>query len=329
MMTIASRGRARNACAAVAAALFLTANFASAQQPAWAYAINPAPPAAPPATRPPPDPTPQHRPGSSAEFTRAQITNMFAPADWYPGDHPPMPDVVAKGRMPAVRRCSFCHYPNGKGRPENAGVAGLPPAYFVQTLKDFASGARKSSEPRKANTNGMIAIAKGMTEDEMKQAAEYFGSMKWTPWVKVVETNTVPKTRLQGMYMTLPGDEKEPIGNRIIETPVDAAATQLFDSRSSFIAYVPVGSVKKGEALVTQGMGKTTQCGLCHGADLRGLGPVPGLAGRSASYVARQMYDMQQGARKGIWTEMMKPVVANLNDEDILNIAAYTVSLAP
>jgi cytochrome c553 len=254
---------------------------------------------------------------------------MFAAADWYPGDHPPMPDVVAKGRAPEVRRCSFCHYPNGKGRPENAGIAGLPVAYFVQTLNDFRNGDRKSSEPRKANTPTMIAIAKAMTDDEIKQAAEYFGSMKWTPWMKVVETTAVPKTRLQGMFMTLPGDEKEPIGKRIIETPVDGEATQLFDSRSSFIVYVPVGSVKKGEELVTKGMGKTTQCALCHGADLKGLGPVPGLAGRSPSYLGRQLYDMQQGARKGVWTDLMKPVVANLNEEDILNIAAYTASLAP
>jgi cytochrome c553 len=253
-----------------------------AEQPAWAYAIAPPrPPDAALRLLPPPDPSPKRLPGSQREFTRAQITDMFAEADWYPGDHPQMPDVVAHGRKPEVRRCSFCHYANGKGRPENAGIAGLPASYFIQTLNDFRSGARRSSEPRKANTNTMIAIAKGMTDEEIKQAAEYFGSMKWTPWMKVVETTMVPKTRLQGMYMTLPGDEKEPLGQRIIETPVDGAATQLFDSRSSFIVYAPVGSVKKGQDLVAKGMGKTTQCGVCHGADLKGLGPVPGLAGRS------------------------------------------------
>ena len=80
---------------------------------------------------------------------------------------------------------------------------------------------------------------------------------------------------------------------------------------------------------MNKGMGKTSQCGVCHGADLRGLGPVPGLAGRSPSYMARQLYDMQQGARHGVWTDLMKPVVANLNEDDILNIAAYTASLAP
>jgi cytochrome c553 len=242
-----------------------------------------------------------------------------------------MPDVVAHGKRPDVRACSLCHYPNGKGRPENAGVAGLPTSYFIQQMNDFRSDSRKSSEPRKTNTGVMITIAKGMTEDEIKAAAEYFGSMKWTPWIKVVETATVPKTRIAGgMYLTLEGNEKEPLGQRIIETPVDAEGTEVLrNPRSGFIAYVPVGSVKKGEALVTKGAGKTTQCSLCHGADLKGLGPVPGIAGRSPSYLVRQLYDMQQGARKGVWTELMKPVVAGLTADDMLNIAAYTSGRTP
>jgi len=121
-----------------------------------------------------------------------------------------MPDVVAHGKKPDVFACSLCHYPNGKGRPENAGVAGLPNSYFIQTMNDFRNGNRKSSESRKANTNTMINIAKGMTEDEIKAAADYFGSMKWTPWIKVIETATVPKTRIAGgMFLTLEGNEKE------------------------------------------------------------------------------------------------------------------------
>jgi cytochrome c553 len=263
----------------------------------------------------------KHLPGSTLEFTRAQISDGFGPADWYPGDHPKMPDVVAHGKRPDVRACSLCHYPNGKGRPENAGVAGLPTAYFIQQMADFRSDRRKSAEPRKTNTNVMITIAKGMTEDEIKAAAEYFGSMQWTPWIKVMETNTVPKTRLNGgMFLTLEGNEKEPLGQRIIETPVNAEDTEVLrNPRSGFIAYVPVGSIKKGEALVTK-------CGVCHGADLKGLGPVPGLAGRSPSYLVRQLYDMQQGARKGTWTDLMKPVVAKLTQDDMLNIVAYTAS---
>src|SRR5207249_1733314 len=153
-----------------------------------------------------------------------------------------------------------------------------------------------------ANTNIMIAIAKGMTDEETKAAAQYFSSMKWTPWIKVVEANTVPKTRIAGgMFLKLEGSETEPIGQRIIEAPDDTEHTEnLRDPHSGFTAYVPVGSLKKGEALVTTGAGKTTQCGVCHGTDLKGLGPVPGLAGRSPSYTVRQLYDMQQGTRKGV-----------------------------
>jgi cytochrome c553 len=304
--------------------------------PAWAYAVPPAPPqtAAPAAPAAPaqPDPTPRTLPGSTGSFAVAEIRNAFGPADWFPADHPTMPEIVARGRRPDVRACSLCHYPNGKGRPENAGVAGLPVSYFIQTMADFRGDVRKSAEPRKANTNIMIAIAKGMTDEEVKAAAEYFGSMQWTPWIRVVETNTVPKTRIQGgMYLRLEGNETEPIGNRIIETPENTEHTEVLrDPRSGFIAYVPVGSLEAGESLVrTGGDGRTTACGVCHGADLKGLGPVPGLAGRSPSYLVRQMYDMQQGARKGIWTDLMTPVVARLTSDDLLAIAAYTASLAP
>jgi cytochrome c553 len=273
----------------------------------------------------------KHLPGSTGAFTVPQIRDAFGPADWYPNDHPSMPDVVSHGRRPDVRACGLCHYPNGKGRPENAGVAGLPNSYFIQQMMDFRNGDRKSAEPRKANTNVMIVIAKGMTEDEIKAAAEYYGSMKWTPWIKVVETKMAPKTRIAGgMFLTEEGGEKEPLGTRIIETPENTEGTELLrDARSGFIAYVPAGSIKKGEALVTMGAGKTTACAVCHGADLKGLGPVPGLAGRSPSYMVRQMFDMQQGARKGVWTDLMKPVVTKLSEDDMLAIAAYTASRMP
>src|SRR5438128_12695918 len=120
---------------------------------------------------------------------------------------------------------------------------------------------------------------------------------------------------------------KEPIGLRVIETPEKTEDTEMLrNSHSGFIAYVPPGSIKKGEALVTNGAGKTTACGSCHGQNLQGLGPVPGIAGRSPSYLVRQLYDMQVGQRKGEWTELMKAVVAKLTPEDMISIATYTAS---
>jgi cytochrome c553 len=243
-----------------------------------------------------------------------------------------MPDIVAHGKRPDARACALCHYPNGKGRQENAGVAGLPVSYFIQQMDDFRSGVRKSADARKANTNAMIAIAKALTPDEIKIAAVYFGAMKWTPWVRVVETDTVPKMESRGgIWIPLEGNQREPVGVRVMETPESAERTEILrDPRSGFIAYVPPGSINKGETLVKTGRhGRTVECSLCHGADLQGLGPVPGIAGRSPSYLVRQMYDMQAGARHGEWTELMKPVVAKLTDEDFVNIAAYVSSRVP
>jgi len=305
---------------------------AAASMPDWAYAIPQPSAGAPPAPAATPDTSARQLPGSTLTFTRQQISDGFGPADWFPSDHPKMPEIVAHGKRPDVRACGLCHYPNGKGRQENAGVAGLPVSYFVQTMSDFRDGLRKSAEPRKANTNLMIAYAKAMTADEIKEAAEYFGAMPWTPWVRVVETSTVPKMVSRGgIWVPVEGGGQEPIGTRIVETPENPERTEILrDPRSGFVAYAPVGSIKRGETLVRNGgSGKTIECAACHGADLKGLGPVPGIAGRSPSYLVRQMYDMQSGARHGEWTELMKPVVSRLGDDDLVNIAAYVSSLMP
>jgi cytochrome c553 len=326
------------ACAAAASVL-----RAATEPPApWAYGFDtPAPPPGtpPPAPAgrggargapPPPDPMQYSVPGSEVKMTRGQIASAYNVGDWFPNDHPKLPYVVQFGKAPDVRACGLCHLINGKGRPENASVSGLPVAYFIQQLNDFRNDLRKSTDPRKANTNVMTTIAKGMSDDEMKAAAEYFAQIPWnTPWIKVVESATVPKTRSAGgMWMSLENNEMEPIGSRIIEMPANNELVELRDyhQEGSFVAYVPPGSVKKGEALATSGT-KFTKCSVCHGADLRGSGPVPGIAGRSPSYIARQMYDMQHELRKGPWVVLMQPVVDKMSADDILNVTAYVSSL--
>jgi cytochrome c553 len=279
----------------------------------------------------------RHVTGSTGAFTLKQVDNTFGPADWFPGDHPAMPEVVSLGRKPDVNACGFCHYPNGKGRPNNAGPAGLPVNYILQQLADFRSGARTSWDKRKRNTSQMINIAKGLTAEEARAAAEYFALMKWTPWIEVVETDTVPKTHFVGggggLCLPLEGDQAgtEPLGLRIVETPREVEQTEpLRNPRSGFIAYVPAGSIKKGEALVLRGgPGKTVACAACHGEGLQGHENFPSLAGRSPSYLARQLYDFQHFTRVGPGAQLMQPIVQNLSEEDILDITAYIASLRP
>ncbi len=296
-----------------------------AEPPSWAYAVNP------PGLQPAPDDgSLRHVPGSSAGFTLTQLRDLFNVPDWYPDDHPPMPEPVAHGSKPGAFACGFCHLPNALGRPENASLAGLPADYIVQQVANFRNGMRKSSVASVPPTL-MIATANGVSEADLKAAAVYFSSLEPRPWIRVVEAATVPKTRVLGFMLVPDGSgESEPIGNRVIEMPEDVSRTELRDSRSGFVAYAPPGSLAYGEALVTTGgSGKTIPCGICHGPDLKGLGPVPALAGRSPSYLFRQLYDIQHGSRTGSWTALMQPVVAKLGEEEMVAVAAYAASRAP
>jgi cytochrome c553 len=330
---------------------------ADTPEPLWAYGFltPPAPgdtakPQSPPnrALRPAEDPGEQirlrHVEGSSAAYSLVDVRNGGNVIDWFPSDHPPMSAVIAHGPAglgKAARGCASCHLPTGKGRPENAPVVGQPVAYFLRQIADFRSGARHSADPRKPNTLTMIGLAKAMTEDEMKSAAEYFGAMKWTPWTRVIETDLVPKTRIDGnLFLAVAEARTEPIAGRIIEVPEnEEQAEGLRNPRSGFVAYVPIGSLKQGQNLVTTGgmsvvngsivPGKTIACITCHGPDLMGLADVPGIAGRSPSYLVRQLYDLQRGTRKGTSAPLMVPVVANLTDPDLVAIAAYVASLTP
>lgn len=301
-----------------------------AAPPPWAYTVNTPPPAGAKPAPAAPDPAPQTLPGSSISLTSAQTRDAFNPPDWHPDAHPPMPAAVAHGRRPEMRACGFCHLVNGQGRPENASLAGLPAAYIIQQMADFKNGDRRSAEPRMGPPNAMIQDAKAANDDDIKSAAAYFSSFAYKKWVRVVESKDVPKSRIAGSMHVPTNDGTEPLGQRIIEMPEDLRRTELRDASSGFVAYVPAGSIAKGETLVeTGGGGRTTACGTCHGADLRGLGPVPPLAGRSPSYTVRQMFDLQQGVRKGPWSALMKAAVEKLTVDDMIAIAAYTASREP
>ena len=43
-----------------------------------------------------------------------ELPDFFLAPDWHPGNHPPMPEVVARGRKPEVFACGFCHRADGR-----------------------------------------------------------------------------------------------------------------------------------------------------------------------------------------------------------------------
>jgi len=298
--------------------------------PEWAYNTPPPPPGSPPppTALPADDNAVVKIPGTDKTMTRGALRGVKEIPDWYPEDRVgTMPAVVKSGRE-GVRACGFCHLADGSGRPENAPVSSYHPAYFIQQMEDFKNGLRKSADPRKANTNNMIMFAKNITDEEVRAAAEYFAAQPYPRRIKVVESKTAPKVRLQGgMHMAIPANEgggMESIGDHIVEIPDDNLRSEARDTRMTWTAYVPPGTLNRGKQLATK-----HQCGFCHGSSLQGLGPIPALAGRSPSYTVRQLFDMKVGTRRGPWSEVMKPIVDTLSVQDMMALAAYAASVAP
>ena len=287
------------------------------REPAWAFPVIQA-------QLPPEPPGPKQVEGSTKSYTPGQIDDLLNPPDWFPESHKPAPSIVQKGHGGALA-CGACHLMSGFGHPESADLTGFTADYFIQQMADFKAGVRKDY----ARMNG---IAKELSDQEIREAAEWFASLPRGKFVRVVEAAMVPKTFVgQGRMRFIDPKQTgmEPIGSRIIMLPEDQEKARLRDPRSGFVAYVPPGSLSKGRALANGGGGKTVACNICHGEGLKGLANVPRLAGLHPIYVARQLHLFKDGDRSGPDAALMKKPVASLTDADILNLSAYVASLAP
>ena len=309
----------------VAALVFAAAGSCIAQTPPeWAYPVNP------PGFKPRADDgTPRRVEGSNATYTLTQLRDRFISPVWHPAEHPAQPEVVARGRKPDVFACGFCHRADGPGGPENANLMGLPAKYIAQQMADYGSGARKTAVPGR-NVDLMISLAKAATDAEIQAAAAYFSAIRPRAVIRVVESESAPRTYVTGWHLArIDKGELEATGQRIIEVPEVLEQFENRDTHARFIAYVPPGSVKKGEALAATGGGKTVACAGCHGRSLSGTAEVPGIAGRSPTYLFRQLYEFRHGGRAGVQSQLMRPTVENLAPEDMIALAAYAASLAP
>lgn len=301
----------------------------ASQVPAWVFPLNP--PAS--ASSPPFDKiTALHVPNSNVSFTEAELNDLFKAPDWHPQSHSKLPSIVANGRPPDVYACGFCHTAGGQGRPENASLAGLPAAYIVSQLADFRSGKRKSAwnGPYRP-ADRMIDAAANATDEELLAAATYFSAQSLRPRVTVVEVDQVPVSHVVGwVYVAQPGGGNEPLGQRLLEFAPDPVSHENRDDKIRYIAYVPVGSIERGKHIAQKGWDSLANaCSVCHGPQLHGMGNIPPIAGRSPTYILRQLLAFQTGARSGATGLPMHAVVKDLKIAVMVDAAAYTGSLQP
>jgi cytochrome c553 len=277
---------------------------------------------------------PLHVGGSGRAYTLLDLSDWHNPADWFPDEHAPLPYVVAHGPASLGEKscaCAYCHKVTGGGRPDNAPVAGLPTAYFLRQLDDFRHGRRSSSDPRKSNSLTMIALAEAISREEALAAATYYAAQTGDPPLRVIETELAPPARLHGTRFVASGNERtESLVGRILEVAVDSRQSEEFDNpHFGYIAYVPKGSIARGRRLVTNSMSDPAMgaCANCHGPDLRGVGDVPPIAGRSPSYLVRELYDFKTGARNGTRAAQMQAVVLRMTTAQMTDIGAYLATL--
>jgi cytochrome c553 len=273
-----------------------------------------------------------HVPNSAAGYTMRQIGNTFDPPDWHPGTHTKPPEIVAHGRKPAIYACGFCHLPDGRGRPENATLAGLPASYIVQQMMDIASGARRSASPKPSRPMELMKqMAESSTVVEMKKAAAYFSKQKLRYSPRVIESTMVPKTHpSSGLYVKDPGTDVDSLGDRIIEFASDPERHELRDAATEYVAYVPRGSIARGRVIATKvTKANPKPCASCHGESLRGVKLVPPIAGRSPTYLMRQLLAFKAGTRSSKEGAPMREIVEALSLDDLIAASAYVASRRP
>lgn len=272
-----------------------------------------------------------HLPNSRLEFAEAQLHDLFFVPDWHPEQHSPMPEIVSHGRKPGTFACGFCHLPGGQGRPENAALAGLPAAYIVQQVADIKSGARRSAwrgEPY-GPLELMRVVAANSAEADVAIAAEYFAAQRLRPRVSVLERARIPRMRAAAwIYEIDPRGGEEKLGQRVIEWAPDMSRHEHRDDEMRYNAYVPPGSVRRGRMIARTGVaGKSAPCTSCHGEHLQGVGLIPPLAGRSPTYLLRQLVAFKTKDRAGSSATPMQAVAAALRIREMIAVAAYAAAI--
>jgi cytochrome c553 len=257
---------------------------ADSNVPAWVFPLN----AAQTANATPFDNArPLHLANSDAAFTEAELHDLFNAPDWYPTSHSAMPPIVAHGRAPDATPAAIAIARQARAARK---MRRLPAAYILNQVTDIRTGARKSPwRDSCPHSTLMIHSVIHTTDEDLSAAAVYFAAQVLRPRVRVVERERVPRSRIVGwVYVADLSGKVEPLGQRLLEFAPDAVRHENRDDEMRYTAYAPPASIGRGKHIAQAGSDSATNaCASCHGPQLRGVGPIPSIAGRSPTYILR------------------------------------------
>ncbi len=259
-------------------------------------------------------------PDSPVIFHRADFKGMGQAIDWFPDAHPPAPEVVLHATADGGYPCGYCHLPDGRGRPENARLQGLPVEYIVGQVEAFASGARGAALPDYLPTKYMTEVAHAIKSADLKAAAAYFSQLEPQSHTQIIEAVTIPAATAWHFVYRFDRSRHEALGQRIVEGPVDAERFELRDPETRYVAYVPTGAIARGRAIAEQGASGGPACVSCHGQALIGI------AGASPTFLVRQLMGFRSKARNDAGAAPMQEVARQLTDAQMIDVAAFVGS---
>jgi len=259
-------------------------------------------------------------PGSPVIFHRADFDSMAQAIDWFPDAHPPAPEVVLHATADGGYPCGYCHLPDGRGRPENARLQGLPAAYIVEQVEAFASGARRAALPDYLPTRYMTEVAHAIKPADLRAAAAYFSQLELQSHTQIIEAVTIPGAAAWHFVYRFDQSSHEALGQRIVEGPVDGERFELRDPETRYIAYVPQGAVARGRAIAEHGASGGPACVSCHGQELVGI------AGASPTFLVRQLMGFRSKVRNDPGAAPMQEVAGHLTDAQMIDVSAFVGS---
>ncbi len=166
---------------------------------------------------------------------------------------------------------------------------------------------------------------------EIDASAKYFAQQKLRRRVYVIESLRIPRAeRAAWIYEEVGGTED--LEDRLLEVTNELVRHERRDDRLEYIGLCATRQHQPRQAPRGHGRWLARLRPVLPPAispNLKGTDKIPPIAGRSPTYLLRQMLAFRNAARAGEAAQQMKPVVEKLTLNEMIDVSAYLGSLYP